>query len=138
MTPETVMSIAYQAMMVTLYLGAPLLLTALFVVAALFDVALVFRRLVLLGLVRRGRSTLHFLLAGREGGLACVEVTCACGARGIRRVDRVLGPRRHRGLSVPEFRPPSLREPRLVAAGHPCNRHTSLILSSDDMRVLIQ
>ena len=29
MTPETVMSIAYQAMMVTLYLGAPLLLTAL-------------------------------------------------------------------------------------------------------------
>ena len=31
MTPETVMSIAYQAMMVTLYLGAPLLLTALLI-----------------------------------------------------------------------------------------------------------
>ncbi|MBM7332293.1 MAG: flagellar biosynthesis protein FliQ [Alcanivorax sp.] len=29
MTPETVMSIAYQAMMTTLYLGAPLLITAL-------------------------------------------------------------------------------------------------------------
>ena len=29
MTPETVMSIAYQAMMTTLYLGAPMLITAL-------------------------------------------------------------------------------------------------------------
>ncbi|WP_250459727.1 flagellar biosynthesis protein FliQ [Microbulbifer litoralis] len=29
MTPETVMNIAYRAMMVTLYLGAPMLLTAL-------------------------------------------------------------------------------------------------------------
>lgn len=29
MTPENVMSIAYQAMMTTLYLGAPMLITAL-------------------------------------------------------------------------------------------------------------
>ena len=41
MTPETVMSIAYQAMMVTLYLGAPLLLTALLIglLVSLFQAA---------------------------------------------------------------------------------------------------
>ena len=41
MTPETVMSIAYQAMMVTLYLGAPLLLTALMIglLVSLFQAA---------------------------------------------------------------------------------------------------
>ena len=41
MTPETVMSIAYQAMMVTLYLGAPLLITALLIglLVSLFQAA---------------------------------------------------------------------------------------------------
>ena len=41
MTPETVMSIANQAMMVTLYLGAPLLLTALLIglLVSLFQAA---------------------------------------------------------------------------------------------------
>lgn len=41
MTPETVMSIAYRAMMVTLYLGAPLLLTALLIglLVSLFQAA---------------------------------------------------------------------------------------------------
>ena len=41
MTPDTVMSIAYQAMMVTLYLGAPLLLTALLIglLVSLFQAA---------------------------------------------------------------------------------------------------
>ena len=41
MTPETVMSIAYQAMMVTLYLGAPLLLTAVLIglLVSLFQAA---------------------------------------------------------------------------------------------------
>ena len=41
MTPETVMSIAYQAMMVTLYLGAPLLLSALLIglLVSLFQAA---------------------------------------------------------------------------------------------------
>ena len=41
MTPETVMSIAYQAMMVTLYLGAPLLLTSLLIglLVSLFQAA---------------------------------------------------------------------------------------------------
>ena len=41
MTPETVMWIAYQAMMVTLYLGAPLLLTALLIglLVSLFQAA---------------------------------------------------------------------------------------------------
>ena len=41
MTPETVMSIAYQAMMLTLYLGAPLLLTALLIglLVSLFQAA---------------------------------------------------------------------------------------------------
>ncbi|MBG12624.1 MAG: flagellar biosynthetic protein FliQ [Alcanivorax sp.] len=41
MTPETVMSIAYQAMIVTLYLGAPLLLTALLIglLVSLFQAA---------------------------------------------------------------------------------------------------
>ncbi|HEX5678755.1 MAG TPA: flagellar biosynthesis protein FliQ [Alcanivorax sp.] len=41
MTPETVMSIAYQAMMVTLYLGAPLLLAALLIglLVSLFQAA---------------------------------------------------------------------------------------------------
>ena len=41
MTPETVMSIAYQAMVVTLYLGAPLLLTALLIglLVSLFQAA---------------------------------------------------------------------------------------------------
>ena len=41
MTPETVMSIAYQAMMVTLYLGAPLLLPALLIglLVSLFQAA---------------------------------------------------------------------------------------------------
>ena len=41
MTPETVMSIAYQAMMVTLCLGAPLLLTALLIglLVSLFQAA---------------------------------------------------------------------------------------------------
>lgn len=41
MTPETVMSIAYQGMMVTLMLGAPLLLTALLIglLVSLFQAA---------------------------------------------------------------------------------------------------
>ncbi len=41
MTPETVMSMAYQAMMVTLYLGAPLLITALLIglLVSLFQAA---------------------------------------------------------------------------------------------------
>lgn len=41
MTPETVMNIAYRAMMVTLYLGAPMLLTALLIglLVSLFQAA---------------------------------------------------------------------------------------------------
>ncbi|MCX2780113.1 flagellar biosynthesis protein FliQ [Microbulbifer thermotolerans] len=41
MSPETVMSIAYKAMMTTLYMGAPMLLTALLVglLVSLFQAA---------------------------------------------------------------------------------------------------
>ena len=66
MTPETVMSIAYQAMMVTLYLGAPLLLTALGVglIVGLFQAATQIQEMTLSFIPKLLGMGVAFLIAG--------------------------------------------------------------------------